>query len=46
VCEKCNKKKKLQAQTEDYSKPLDVDWLCWWCHGEADANRHQQARNE
>ncbi len=27
-CTVCNKKRKLDAHHEDYSKPLDVIWLC------------------
>jgi hypothetical protein len=35
VCQGCNKeelKHKLHAHHEDYSKPLDVVWLCFGCH--------------
>ncbi len=32
-CEECNKKHKLTAHHEDYNKPLDVEWLCYECHG-------------
>lgn len=31
-CEKCGKPK-AQAHHEDYSKPLEVKWLCPRCHG-------------
>jgi hypothetical protein len=31
-CEACNKKKLLQAHHHDYTKPLDVLWLCNQCH--------------
>ena len=33
VCEKCNKEKKLTGHHEDYMKPLEVEWLCYGCHG-------------
>ena len=34
ICESCFKKRFIQAHHEDYSKPLDVDWLCTECHNE------------
>lgn len=32
VCEKCESKHRVQAHHPDYSKPLDVMWLCHPCH--------------
>lgn len=32
VCSDCGQPGKLQAHHADYSKPLDVTWLCFQCH--------------
>ena len=34
ACEKCGGNSTLQRHHEDYSKPLDVTWLCIPCHQE------------
>lgn len=31
-CSKCKEEKKLEAHHEDYTKPLDVIWMCKSCH--------------
>lgn len=31
-CETCKKKRKILAHHKDYSKPLEVIWLCYSCH--------------
>ncbi len=31
-CESCNEYLPLQKHHEDYSKPLEVEWLCQQCH--------------
>lgn len=47
-CEKCGGTYMLNAHHDDYSKPLDVMWLCKWCHGarhrELNEMRRQAAR--
>jgi hypothetical protein len=35
-CEVCEHKKPLQGHHTDYSKPLEVIFLCYPCHAEAD----------
>lgn len=37
-CEECGSTSKLHAHHEDYSKPLDVMWLCVPCHGKQNPN--------
>lgn len=33
LCSSCNRAAKLTAHHHDYTKPLDVVWLCYECHG-------------
>ncbi len=33
VCEDCGQERQLEAHHLDYSRPLDVSWLCLLCHG-------------
>ena len=35
-CEVCTLVRPLQGHHEDYSKPLEVIWLCTGCHADAD----------
>ena len=41
-CIDCNSKENLQGHHEDYSKPLDVIWLCVGCH----RLRHRKFKQE
>lgn len=41
-CSKCGSDNKVEAHHEDYSKPLEVVWLCSKCHHA----RHVEIRNE
>jgi ribosomal protein S27AE len=36
LCSDCGKQRPLQAHHKDYSRPLDVRWLCQSCHMHAD----------
>lgn len=41
-CERCGFAFGIEAHHEDYSKPLDVNWLCQKCHGQ----RHREINEE
>jgi len=32
-CQECNRRIKLTAHHADYTKPLEIEWLCYGCHG-------------
>ena len=32
ACQKCGAKGYVEAAHKDYSRPLDVEWLCKRCH--------------
>lgn len=40
-CEVCEQIKPLQAHHEDYEKPLEVIFLCYSCHADADRELSQ-----
>lgn len=43
ACERCGSDGPLDAHHADYSKPLEVEWLCKPCHG---TTRTVEARTE
>lgn len=42
LCELCEKERRLDSHHEDYSKPLQVVWLCGGCHGK----RHSASNDD
>ena len=40
-CAKCQRQERLDAHHEDYSKPLDVIWLCRPCHSDIHKRAHK-----
>lgn len=42
-CEKCGAEK-AQAHHHDYSKPLDVEWLCPKCHSQHHNQKHPETK--
>ena len=34
ICSKCSSDKKIEGHHDDYTKPLEVRWLCESCHKE------------
>lgn len=54
ICDDCGDTDWLRLQTKrvvisghhpDYGKPLDVEWLCSVCHGEADSLRRKAEKD-
>ena len=46
LCEICEEKFATQKHHNDYSKPLEVQFLCRSCHGEADRLRRLKENGE
>ena len=38
-CEICLRKAELHGHHEDYDKPLEVVWVCSWCHNVIHADK-------
>lgn len=43
-CDDCHQDSPLQGHHDDYSKPLDVAWLCTACHGKRHKVLNEQLR--
>lgn len=41
-CSLCDSKKTIQAHHEDYSKPLEVIWVCATCHARIHAHKKRE----
>ncbi|RKZ99055.1 MAG: hypothetical protein DRQ46_00065 [Gammaproteobacteria bacterium] len=45
-CVKCGSTENINAHHEDYSKPLEIIWLCRFHHGERHREINEQKRNK
>jgi hypothetical protein len=44
TCENCGRSERIEGHHNDYALPLEVRWLCRWCH-RAWHRKHGEARN-
>jgi DNA-binding NarL/FixJ family response regulator len=41
ICEQCHQQRYIRAHHDDYSKPLEVRWLCTRCHSLLVCDNHK-----
>lgn len=46
LCEACGRVERLDGHHYDYTKPLEVVWLCKTCHGQVHRYENERARQK